>query len=631
MKTNYRPDRVAFIDFETWSTVPLKSRARYVANSTVLCAVMRVDGVSHVNPSRELMAQVAADRVMVAHNAPFDSAIWSSLGLPDVTWCDTLPMARAAGLPGKLDLLGMRLEGRGKNAQGKQVLDLFIKSKVLPPRHLPIYGILEAYCERDVELLETVFNVVKGFGEVDVMTADRALNDRGVPVDREYLQALHDIMEQNSDEARERVTKHFNPKSPKQVKEWLVARGYDVASVGAEALKEFDFSDDVDDVLDDRREVMRVGLSKAKEGLASLDDDDRLRDQFAYWASLPGRWASYGLQLHNMPKSIDIDVRAVEMTMPAVRAYATAHKCRVSDVTNGALRHCVRTPNMLVADFAAVEPRMLAWLADDRDMLAVYNDPKKNAYLEMGKKIFGKTITKKDEIEYFISKQIVIACGYGMGHVKFDATLLKFGVDASTIPGGARYLVQTFRKTCPRIVDLWRAYDNAAMTAVKYGMSNEIGKVSFHMSHNTLIITLPSGRPILYRNARIERTVPAYKAMYGLPLTLEDTICYDHPMFGRRELYGGKITENVDQGACRDLLAHAMVNLERAGYEPFMHAHDEVAGQRGEFKEFMEIVSTPPAWALDFPLGAEGYQGPLWAKEFSGWTNAKYLRGQHVG
>ncbi len=631
MKTNYRPGKVAFFDFETWSTVSLKSRARYVANSVVLCSALRVDGRTTVNPSREMLEQVAADRVMVAHNAPFDSAVWDHVGLAPATWCDTLPMARAAGLPGKLDLLGMRLEGRGKDVRGKQVLDLFINSKVLPPRHLPIYGILEAYCARDVDLLETVYNHVQGFGEVDVMETDRAINDRGAPIDREYLQALHDIMERNSGEAKERVAHHFNPKSPKQVKDWLNRRGYDVASVGAEALKDLEYkNDDDEDVMDDRREVMRVGLGKAREGLESLDDDGRLRDQFAYWASLPGRWASYGLQLHNMPKSKDIDVRNVEMDWACVNAFAIKNNCRVSDVTNAALRHAIRTPGMLVADFAAVEPRMLAWLAGDLELLAIYGDPTKNVYLEMGRKIFGRVITKKDEVEYFISKQIVIGCGYGMGHVKFDETLMKFGVDASAIPGGAKGLVQAFRKACPRIVDLWRAYDNAAMTAIKYGLSNEIGRVSFHMVGTTLVITLPSGREIWYRNARIERTVPAYKAMYGMPLTEEDTMCYDHPMFGRRELYGGKITENVDQAACRDLLAHAMVNLELGGFEPFMHAHDEVACQYGQFPTFMEIASTPPMWAHDFPLGAEGYQGPMWSKDASGWVNAKYLRGVEV-
>lgn len=629
MKLDWRPTRPAFIDFETWSPVPLKSRKRYVDRCVILCSALRVDGVTHVDPDRELLERVARDRTLVAHNAPFDAAVWDSLSLPPATWCNTLPMARAAGLPGKLDRLGLVLESAGKDVKGKQVLDLFVKSKILPPPHLPIYDILRAYCARDVELLETVYENVKTFGEPDVMSADHAINERGVPIDREYLQALHDVMERNTEEADERVRKHFNPKSPKQVKEWLIKQGYDVASCAAEVLKEITFDEDTEEVMSDRAEVMRVGLGKAREGLASLDDDGFLRDQFAYWASLPGRWASYGLQLHNMPKSVGYDCRHVRMDWDSVSALAEQYECRISDVTNGALRHCVRSPDMLVADFAAVEPRMLAWLCGDDEMLAVYGDPKRNAYFEMGRKVFNRPITKADELEYFISKQLVIACGYGASGWKFQLSCKKFGYDLKR--GYCEDLVRTFRKTSPGMTGLWRAYGDAAMNAVKQGHDTEVGRVGFRVEGSSLVIRLPSGRDVYYRNARVERTVPVYKVIYSMPLTPEDTVVYDHPMFGRRELYGGKITENVDQGACRDLLAYVLVELETQGFEPFMHAHDEAAALRGSFSDFMRVCSTPPSWCPDFPLMAEGYQGPMWAKDASGWMNAKYLRGKPCG
>ncbi len=612
----------AYIDFETWSPVPLRSRQRYVDSCVVLCCALRVDGETLIDPDREVLERVAKSHTLVAHNAPFDAAVWSSLGLPPATWFDTLPRARAGGLPGKLDLLGKRLEGRGKDDAGKKTLDLFIRYKTLPPQHLPIYDTLRAYCARDVELLETVDGVVSGYGEPDVIEVDRAINERGVPICVEYLEALHAVMERCRAEADGRLKGHFNPRSPKQVKEWLLGRGYKVENVAAETLRDAIFDEDTDGFLDDRKEATRAGLGKAAAGLESVDDDGRMRDQFAYCASPQGRWASYGFQLHNVPKG-KVDSRHVDPEWNAVCAHAEASGVSPSDVANGMLRHAVRQDGMLVADFAAVEPRMLAWLADDQDLLAIYADNSRNVYCELGTKVFGRKITKADKVEYFISKQLVIGCGYGMSGPKFGLTLKRFGVESPVDP---EELVKGFRRHLPKITVLWKAYGCAVLDAVRYGWEGVVGKIRFSMRGDSLVLTLPSGRDVWYREARIEEHVPIYAAYYGNAKSV-DTVVYTHPQFGPRMLYGGKVAENVDQGLCRDMLAHALVRLEREGFEPFMHAHDEAAAQRGSFHEFMRACSEPPDWASDFPLKAEGYQGPMWSKDSSGWETAEYMRG----
>jgi DNA polymerase len=326
-----------------------------------------------------------------------------------------------------------------------------------------------------------------------------------------------------------------------------------------------------------------------------------------------------------MPKSEGLDVRSVPPDLAAIKAAAAEKGVPVSNVTSGMLRHCVRLDGMMVADFAAVEPRMLSWLADDQAALAVWRDPRKSMYLEMGRRVFGREIAKTDETEYFISKQLVIGCGYGMSGWKYGLHLKKFGREFDDCDG----VVKAYRKAMPCVTQLWQMYGDAVLAAAR-GQDSEVGRVKFYRDDTTLVVVKPSGRPIYYRNVRIEQRVPVYKIIYNMPLTPEDTVVYDHPVFGPRELYGGKVCENVDQGSCADLLADVLVALERGGYEPFMHAHDEVAAQRGDFEGFMRTCSTAPPWACGFPMAAEGYRGPLWAKCHDGWESAKYAGGERV-
>lgn len=627
---NQRPvGPVAFIDFETWAPIPLKSRQRYIDASTVLCSALRINGETLVNPSRETLAQVSSTHTLVAHNAVFDAAVWEHLDLPPATFCDTLPMARAVGLPGKLDKLGVHLGIGGKTKQGKQVLDLFIKSKVLPPAHLPIYPLLYDYCARDVELLEVIYRCVHGHGEVDVMEVDRNINQRGLPIDREYMERVREVMTHNRKLADDRLADQFNPRSPKQVKEWLSARGYNVESVTAKVLADLTFDEDTAEYIEDKREATRTGLNKIETALECLDDDNRLRDMYAYCAQLPGRWSSYGLQIHNLPKSQEIDVRHVEPTVVAVKQAALERNCRTSDVTNGMIRHCIRHPDLMVADFSAIEPRMLSWLCRNDEMMRVWGDPRKNAYLEMGKKVFGRTITKADIDQYWVSKQLVIGCGYGMGGHKFAMTLDYYKVKA---PDGLTPadLVKAFRKASPQMTALWSTTEKAVLHIVRTGGEQRVDRIHYYLDGNTLVIRLPSGRCLYCHNARIESIVPIYCYLHHMPLIPQDVVVYDHPMFGRREFYGSKIIENITTASCRDILAWVLVQLDTASFEPCLHAHDEVGCLRGDFHDFMRIMSTPPPWCEDFPLVVEGYKGPFWAKKSSGWLEAKYQNGNPI-
>lgn len=674
MKCNWQPENPVFLDFETQSSEPLTTVHKYASSSLTraLTCVVKVDGTVHrFGPyldaeAKQKLAAITEGRTIVAHNAPFDEAIWTlSEGLPEREWYDTLPVARAAGLPGKLDDIGTILTGEGKDKNGKRLIDMLciLKPGSRIPAVGPAHGLLMEYNVRDVELLESIFHQVRAYGEPEVMSVDRTINERGIPLGREFLGQLLDLYDKNETKLRAEFESHtggVNPGSAKQVKDWMQQMGFKVPqlngkdSIGKFALKDFmsrpdefyvgDGEEDaaveaVVEAMELRKEVVRVGRGKADRALAALEADDRIRDQFVYWGAHTGRWAGRDLQLHNMPHTVkEVDVLNMDMTYDSVVAATRAasekagYRIGCADVLNAMLRHLVRAPSMLVADYSAVEARGTAWIADETRMLDLYADPHKSVYLDMGKQVFGRAISKSDKQEYTISKTLVLGCTYGMSGAKFEYTCKSRGVSTAAFatmgmkPADA---VKVYRTTYPRIPALWKELHQAIHWAVK-GVPMEAGKCKFYMVGRHMHAELPSGRSIVYRNARVEPRIPGYCKLYGMPETPVDTFVFDLPRIKTGFLYGSKVCENLVQGICRDLLAYALVCFEQEGLQPFLHVHDEAAclADRSKFHRFLEIMSTPPSWAKGFPLMVEGYVGNVWTKQAESFEHADAICGR---
>lgn len=670
MKLNYRPERVAFIDFETQSEAELTTTHKYASDPStrVLTCVVRVGGKElRMGPylrheDEQLLAAIAETHVLVAHNAVFDAAIWElSAKLPEATWFDTLPCCRAAGLPGALDSVGTVLTGEGKDKNGKRLIDMLCKVKRgKVPAIGPAHMMLLDYNARDVQLLEQVYEKVKSFGEPDVMQVDYTINQRGVPIDREFLTKLIDLYHFNEQKEAENFSKQtdgVNPGSSKQVREWLLARGFDVPSVNKSELAAFanrpeDYfigdteMDDavavVEAALAARREVVRVGKGKAHAALKVLEHDDRAREQTVYWGAHTGRWTGRSMQLHNMPTMIlvqDIDVRCTPLEYDAVAEVARAAtekrgtKVYVTDVLNAMLRHMVRSDNLLVADYASVEARCVAWMAREERMLALYSDPEKSIYIDMGSQVFGRQITKKgDTGEYAIAKSLVLGCGYGMSGAKFEMTCILRDVDLSPLARtGLKVpdLVRMYRTTYPGVKKLWDDMHSALHLAVG-GCPSECGRSKLYMVGPDFHVELPSGRHLVYRNARIEMRVPAYVKLYNMPEQVVPTVIFDHPRGYQGFLYGSKLVENIAQAICRDFMADALVKAEQAGLKPVLHVHDELVcdAEDKHMETLLDIMSTGPGWIDGFPLVVEGYSGPIWTKQTKGYRELSAMNGR---
>lgn len=620
---------------------------------------------------REFLSRLASTHTLVAHNAPFDAAVWEHAEkLPEAKWFDTLVCARAAGFPGALDALGNILEGRGKDKNGKRLIDMLccLRKGQQPPVVGPAHAMLMQYNVRDVELLETVYSRVKSNVEPAVMTVDRVINDRGVPADRGYLEGLRELFVINKAAAAEEFDSRTDgvvPGSHKQVKEWMRSLGFKVPvinekeTVSKVALKqlqedpegffvgeESEFGDALEtllEVFNYRAELTGVGQGKADAALEVLEEDGRMRDQFAYYGAGPGRWAGRRLQLQNMPKMVPgIDVRGLPLDYAAVAAAAREASERnhrhvtVGEVLNAMLRHMVVGDSFLVADYAAIEARLVAWLADERRMLELYSDPEKSVYIDMGRTVFGRTLSKKnDPDEYTIAKTLVLGCGYGMSGAKFEAKLKLDGISTEPFERAGlnpRDAVKMYRDTYPAIPAMWKALGCTVLECVKHRASLRCARCEFHMVGDDMHIVLPSGRPIVYRNARVDYKVPSYCKLYGMPPTPVETVVYDSPRGYLGFLYGSKTAENITQGTARDLLANTLVNTEQLSMRPFLHVHDEAACEAEDrrLEEFLCCMSDVPKWGVGAPVLVEGYSGPVWTKQTKGYRELAALNGRIV-
>lgn len=661
MQFDFDCERPAFLDFETCSESPLTTVSKYVAHPSTraLTCVVKTEatGIVKLGPylnasDLEILARIGATHTLVAHNAPFDAAIWEKVcKLPEAKWFDTLPACRAAGLPGKLDDVATRLTGRGKDPLGKKLIDLlcYIKPGKQPVPPGPAHKLLMDYNVRDVELLEQVFNEVRSFTEPNVVAVDHIINQRGIPANRKRAERLRELYAEHSADARdafeamtfdELVGAAVNPGSNKQVREWFLKLGFDIRAVNKVAWKEFmqrpedcyvgDGDDNamegalsvVKEAMEARREIVRVGGSKVDSALLVMDSDDRMREQLVYWGAHTGRWSARKLQPHNLPsKSIGgADPLDVELTLPGIAAAAASSTWNRSINTSDVLGAMVRTivgwqGPVSFADYGQVELRCTAWLAGCEGMLKALEDPQASLYLATAERILRHPITKKDE-RYPFFKALVLGSIYGMSGAKFEAMCKGRDVDTTSLKAAGIDVgntVKEFRKMYPELPALWRSYQDAALEAVA-GSPQEAGRCRFAMVDGHLCCELPSGRCIIYRDAQIQMIVPAYLRMYGRPEIPQPTVTYNSPRGWRNFLYGSKLCENISQATCRDLLATALVNAEQAGLSPFLHVHDELGCETDKIQELLQLMSDVPDWAAGFPIMAEGYTAVCWNK-----------------
>ncbi len=706
---NWNPDpsRVVFMDLETQSAADLKAvgAKAYLADPTtrLMSAVFLLGDAIHVwvPPGRspgdvgpvpwpegfeqrevylhgDVIPPVPVCRAIhshtfVAHNAAgFDAPAWARLvGGPQPSWCDTLPLARAAGLPGGLDALGQVLLGRGKDEHGRRCAELLFKASIVSRDGKPVtiynpctkstwQGML-AYNVADVLLLERVFHEVRGYAEPDTLAVHSAINSRGLGVDVQLLARLSELWEQLQSDATGRVAgltggeiTEGEIRSGPKVKAWLRRLGLNVDSLNRKELERLyadpeDYFGEIPDGVDIGRVVellkarqTATRISKGKiEAIGKMTGDGRVRDVLVYHGAHTGRWSGRGFQPHNLSRGVsDLDVEGLvsdpgSLTLDTIREATT--RCERQPSVDDALSTLLRPvfvagPGkvLLICDYAAVEARGIAWVAGQDDLLELFASGA-DIYCDMASRIFGRPVTKENKLARFVGKETVLGCGYNMGSQRFAAGCKLKGIDLAAAGTTAEACVDAYRDAYPRIAGLrgrrgrhgglWQAYHDAAYHAVLDGRTGWAGECAFDRHGSSLRVVLPSGRHMVYRGAAIADRVPGYAKLLGVDVPPRPTLVYTHHHGYEGQLYGGLLAENIVQAVCRDLLAAALVRCEAEGLPVVLHVHDEIVCEvpegeaAGALYHLAEMMSHPPEWAAGFPIEVKGFACKRFVKE----------------
>jgi DNA polymerase len=649
------------LDVETRSAVDLKLAGPWVyaqhQSTDLWCACWAIGdrAVQTWRPGdpapAQLVEHVAAGGPLVAHNAmSFERVIWRNIlairyGWPEPAleqWHCTGALAAAMALPRSLDeaarALGLPVQ---KDMAGHRLMLQMARPRLIEPDGRIVWWDvpdkvrrLIAYCQQDVEVERALHQRLRPLSDVEreVFLLDARINERGVAVDLELVEAAEALVAETQaqlDAEMRGLTGGVIEAATQTARllTWLRARGVEADSVDKPAvagLLDTDLPDDVRRVLEVRAGAARSSTAKLQAFRARTCRDGQLRDNLLYHGAGTGRWSGKGVQLQNLPRpSIVADTEAA---ITAIRqreeawwidAFHGPPMGVVSDCLRGML---IASPGMelIAADFAAIEARVLAWLAGQRDLIRLFATGG-DAYRHMAAEIYGRSADAiaKGSIERQLGKQAVLGCGYGLGAPKFRTTCAKAGIQIDEAL--AERVVQTYRTTNGRIVALWRELEDAALRAVErpgLTVPAAAGRVRFRIKGDFLWLILPSGRPLAYARPRIEdaetpwgqlRPQVTYLGVNSITRAWE-----------RQSAYGGRWTENVVQAIARDLLAAAMLRLEQAGYPVVLSVHDEIVAEVpagvGSVQQFEAIMCQLPDWAKGCPVAAEGWRGLRYRK-----------------
>lgn len=554
---------------------------------------------------------------------------------PDSWHCSAVQAAMLA-LPRSLEDVGAVLGlDKQKMKEGKELIRYFCvpckptkanggRTRNLPHHAPEKWELFKTYCKRDVDVEKAIRQKLHNFpiteSEMEVYRLDQEINDRGVLVD---LALVHQAISCESLH-KEIVTKRAyeltgleNPNSVAQIKSWLTGRGMEIDSLSKKAVADMiqETDGEVEELLKLRLLMAKTSVKKYEAMERSVCKDGRVHGllQF-YGANRTGRWAGRLVQVQNLPQNHIVDL---ELARNLVKQGRFEDVELFYDSTPNVLSELIRTAfipkegsRFIVADFSAIEARVLAWLSGEQWRLDVFASHGKiyeasasaMFHVPIGEITKGSPLRQKGKISE-------LALGYG-GSV---GALTSMGaLDMGLAEEELSPLVSTWRNANPHITQFWWDVDAAAIKAVTEKKETRVGRITFFYQSGILFAMLPSGRKLAY--VKPWMTVNKF-GRNGL--TYEGIS--ESGKWGRIETYGPKLVENIVQGTARDLLAEAMMRLKKRGYQIVMHIHDEavleVPNGVGSVEEVCSIMAVQPEWAEGLPLRADGYECSFYQKQ----------------
>lgn len=592
-------------------------------------------------PAKVLAALTDNDILKTAFNANFEITCMNSylnIELDANQWECTMIRSAMCGLPLSLDLSSKVLSlEQEKMSAGKALINYFSKpckptksnggrTRNLPAHDMDKWNLFKRYCMQDVNVERAIRNKLDFLDipnlEKKLWVLDQKINRRGVMVDMQLIQnaiKMDEACKIKLTEDSIKITGLDNPNSATQLKQWLCDElGESINDISKETVKELInrvTESDIITVLKNRQEASKTSVKKYITMNNAVCSDMRVRGMLQFYgANRTGRWAGRLVQLHNLPQNhlADLDL-ARETVKSGDMDLVEMMFGNVPDTLSQLIRTTfVAKPGcrFIVADFSAIEARVISWLADEQWRLNVFRTHGK-IYEASASQMFHvpvEEITKGSPLRQK-GKVAELALGYqgGTGALK-QMGALKMGLEEDELPS----LVETWRNANPAITGLWGCAERAAIKAISNGGSYIIQKgVKFVKRGAFLCIQLPSERCLYYARPRLE------KNQWGRNAIKYEGLNQTTRKWELQDTYGGKLVENIVQAIARDCLAISMLRLEKAGYRIVMHIHDEVIleNDSGNLNEVCEIMGMPISWAEGLPLKAEGYETPYYRKD----------------
>ena len=637
------------IDIETYSSVNLQKAGVYkYAESPdfdILLFGYSVDGgavhVIDLACGEKIPAEIVdalSDESVTkwAFNAQFERVCLSNYldtWLSPDSWHCTMVWSATLGLPLSLEGVGavLGLE-KQKLTEGKNLIKYFCvpcaptktnggRTRNLPQHDMEKWEQFKAYNLRDVETEMSIQKKLSRFPVSDTIWdeyhLDQEINDRGIGLDMTLVEqaiAIDSISRKNLTQQIQNLTDLDNPNSVAQMKGWLSDNGLEMDTLGKKAVAETlkTAPKHLADVLSLRQQLAKSSVKKYTAMQTAVCKDSRARGMFQYYgANRTGRFAGRIIQLQNLPQNHMSDLADARALVRSGNYDALG---LLYDDIPDTLSQLIRTAfvpqdgrKFIVADFSAIEARVLAWLAGEKWRMQVFADGK-DIYCSSASQMFGVPVEKHGINGHLRQKGKIaeLALGYGgsVGALK-SMGALEMGLTEEEL----QPLVNAWRNANPMITALWWDIDRAVKTTVREHIPTEVAGLKFTYESGFLFMRLPSGRRLAYVKPRmgINQFGSESVTSEGVGATKK---------WERLESYGPKFCENAIQAIARDILMYAMQTLRNCSI--VAHVHDELiieADRRMSLSAVCEQMGRTPPWAKGLLLRADGYECDFYKKD----------------
>lgn len=645
------------IDIETYSSIDIRSSGAYKYSESVDFEILLIAYALDDSPIKciDLAQGESIPEELInwmldpnidkwAHNATFERRCFTEVGIPvpiEQWYCSAI-LAAYCGLPLSLELVSkaLNLGEKGKLSTGKALIRYFCipckptKANNLRERNFPKHDLekweeFKTYCVNDVEAERQICHKLSKYkipdSEREIYIIDQEINDNGILIDLNMVDNAVKFDNIYTDSVMNRakeLTGLQNPNSPAQLKKWLGdAIGEEITSLAKENLPlilEKTESEAVVEVIDCRKRLAKSSTKKYVAMQNCICGDGRAHGVFQFYgANRTGRWAGRLIQLQNLPQNHMNNLKeARDLVASGDYGLTTMLYDNIPNVLSELIRTAFVSKKdevFSVADFSAIEARVLSWVAGEEWRMDVFKTHGK-IYEASASMMFGvpiEEVTKGSDLRQK-GKTAELALGY-QGSV---GAMTKMGGEKMGLSEvEMKAIVYKWRKANKYIVKFWNDVNECAIQAIKSRRVVRMKYLEFEYNGEVFTIKLPSGRKLFYQQPKLElnRFGNMSIKFRGMDQIIKQWVWI--------ETYGGKLTENIVQAISRDLLAYSMVRLKSEGFKMVMHVHDEVAAEvrktiaEEKLTEMCNIMGEEVPWAPGLPLNADGYITPFYKKD----------------